>query len=177
MPRNYGDGGLLSHQGSSGTLQGMKPLLERVLSRFRITLATGCWEWEGTRWQSGYGQIQEAGRKKRAHRVVYEALVQTIPEGLQLDHLCRVRHCVNPEHLELVTCRENILRGTGSSAAYARRAACAHGHLFTPENTYHHPSGKRVCRRCRQATDRLRYQMHGNRGRRRGPRPPAAKLQ
>ena len=72
---------------------------------------SGCWLWQGYKNPKGYGIAGHNGKICRAHRVMYEELVGPIPEGLDIDHLCRVRHCVNPDHLEPVTRRENILRG------------------------------------------------------------------
>ena len=83
-----------------------------------------------------------------AHRVAYELTNGPIPDGLELDHLCRVRHCVNPSHIEAVTHRENTLRGTGPIPHRARQSHCKHGHEFTPENTYRLPNGCRHCRTC-----------------------------
>ncbi|WP_353848602.1 HNH endonuclease signature motif containing protein [Cellulomonas sp.] len=81
-----------------------------------------------------------------------------IPPGMQLDHLCRVRECVNPLHLELVTQRENILRGESPAAHHARKTHCDHGHEFTPENTYRAPSRPRtrICRACVTESTRRR---------------------
>jgi hypothetical protein len=76
-------------------------------------------------------------------------LVGPIPDGLVLDHLCRVRNCVRPEHLEVVTFRENVLRGEGSSANRARQTHCYKGHLLEGENVYTPHNGKRGCKTCR----------------------------
>src|SRR6266849_5089721 len=89
-----------------------------------------CWEWTGALWR-GYGYF----RTWIAHRVAYELLVGPIPPEKQVDHLCRNRGCVNPEHMELVTSYENILRGEGPTAANKRKLVCSNGHPFTPENT------------------------------------------
>jgi hypothetical protein len=92
---------------------------------------TGCWFWTGAL-REGYGLYSERvngkTRSQNAHRAVYRALVGEIPSALQLDHLCRVRCCVNPDHLEPVTQRENILRGQGVAAEHAKRTTCKNGH-------------------------------------------------
>ena len=89
------------------------PVLERALNR--ILFDDGCWEWEGSKTRDGYGQIEDGRRSDRhnlrAHRVVYEGLRGPIPEGLDLDHLCRNRGCVRPDHLKPVTRSENCRRG------------------------------------------------------------------
>ena len=91
--------------------------------------STGCWLWLGAL-REGYGLYSTRRPKstRNAHRVVYELLVGPIPSGLQLDHKCRVRRCVNPEHLEPVTPRENVLRGEGVAAQHAKRVTCKNGH-------------------------------------------------
>ena len=96
-----------------------------------------------------------------AHRFAYETFVGPIPEGLTIDHLCRIRHCVNPEHLEAVTDRVNILRGEGISAQHARATHCPQGHPYDLINTYVAPDGDRDCRDCRRQS-MVRYrQRHG----------------
>lgn len=82
--------------------------IESLLAR--ITLSGSCWIWTGAT-VAGYGAVKRDRRKVRAHRYVYEAMVAPIPEGLVLDHLCRVTRCVNPDHLEAVTIGENVRRG------------------------------------------------------------------
>lgn len=133
----------------------VRPPVERVLSRVVIDGDTGCWLFNGALSTRGYGKIAIAprGSVAPAHRVTYEALVGSIPGGLELDHLCRTRRCVNPAHLEPVTSRENILRGEGMGARYARRDRCKHGHLFTKANTAFRNEGGRVSRRCRACTN------------------------
>lgn len=117
----------------------------------------GCWVWTGTRSPLGYGQLRLNYKLYSAHRWVYEQLVGTIPEGLELDHLCRNPPCCNPSHLEPVTHRENILRGSGWAAVNARRTECVNGHAFTPENTKFLGSGRRRCKECHRQNARARY--------------------
>lgn len=113
-----------------------------------------CWLWRGAiePGHRGYGRMNIEGRSRVAHRVGYELLVGPIPEGLQLDHLCRVRRCVNPEHLEPVTPRENLLRGKTLAAANAAKTHCPVGHAYTPENTIF--DAKRRIRSCRECSRR-----------------------
>lgn len=104
----------------------------------------GCWHWTGKRDHDGYGKAYIGARWHFAHRVVYELRVQPIPEGLTIDHLCRVRDCVNPGHLEPVTVRENTLRGLGPSAMNARKVVCKEGHEIDGIDHL----GKRFCKTC-----------------------------
>lgn len=115
-----------------------------------------CWLAQYVPDKGGYVLIRVAGKTGRLHRYVYEALVSEIPEGMELDHLCRVRHCCNPAHLEPVTPLENTMRGEGPTAVNARKTHCVHGHEFTPENTYIRPDGSRKCIACRRK-DRMNH--------------------
>ncbi|MEV8523231.1 HNH endonuclease [Streptomyces sp. NPDC052000] len=95
------------------------------------------------------------------HRFAYEALRDAIPTGLQIDHLCRTRLCVNPWHMEPVTARVNVRRSLNPAAANARRTECVNGHPFTETNTYTPPGGRgRFCRTCRRLRNRV-YQAPG----------------
>ena len=109
--------------------------------------ATGvCWEWTASRNQRwSYGQFRLNERTCRAHRVAYELLVGPIPEGLDLDHLCRNRACVNPDRLEPVTRAENLRR---SPITTHNRTHCPHGHPYSPENTHRDRHGMRFCKAC-----------------------------
>jgi len=115
-----------------------------------------CWLWTGHRDADGYGRY---GRLL-AHRVAYALLVGPVPDGLQLDHLCRNRRCLKPEHLEAVTRRENFARSTHPSAAALRSGHCLNGHEFDAANTYIRPNGTRRCRAChRETMQRLRREV------------------
>lgn len=111
----------------------------------------GCWRWKGAivgGENGGYGQFRVGDRRIVAHRVAYELLVGPIPEGLELDHLCRNRWCVNPAHLEPVTHLENMRRAPRWQDKNIK-THCIRGHEYTPENTYvNKKTGARRCRMC-----------------------------
>lgn len=135
----------------------------------RVEQRDGCWTFIGG-CSSGYGQISFGPRTDRrvysAHRFMYQAVIGPVPDGLQLDHLCRNRACCNPAHLEPVTCEENLRRGNGWSGRNARKTHCPQGHALTPENltvsVYKTASGPKqgrkckVCHREREAARRAR---------------------
>lgn len=135
-----------------------KSLLERFNEKYIPEPNTGCWLWTASCHEdTGYGQIHSGYGKKMllAHVASYQLFVGPKPDGLELDHKCRVRCCVNPDHLEPVTRLENIMRGVGPSVTKARCAAithCLRGHEYTPSNTYVRtkPNGYRLreCRAC-----------------------------
>ena len=109
----------------------------------------------------GYVDVRIGGKPKKAHRVLYEALVGPVPPGLECDHLCRNRACVNVfEHIEPVPKRINCLRGISPAAQHARKTHCSQGHEFTPENVYIHRrpgSTSRSCRACSRVRGRDRH--------------------
>lgn len=127
---------------------------DRIRKYASIDPVTGCWEWLASATGNGYGRIMmtreaKVHRSSLAHRVAYEEWVGPIPEGMQIDHLCRNTICCNPEHLEPVTPQENLRRGEVSSNTYREATRCIHGHEFTEENTYRTERG-RYCRACRR---------------------------
>lgn len=132
----------------------------RLWSKFDQRGVDECWIWTGSHDNYGYGhlsvKVDGKHTTRKAHRLVYEQLIGPIPDGLQLDHLCRVRNCVNPNHLEPVDGRTNVLRGEGISAVLARRETCQNGHEYTPENTRYEGTVRR-CRACKRAASMRFY--------------------
>ena len=130
----------------------------------RVDKSGECWMWTGSRNTKGYGRFDSDGRHLMAHRVAYEMLVGPIPDGMQLDHLCRVPACVNPAHLEPVTSRENTMRGIGPSAQSAVKTHCSKGHPLSGDNLMERMGRGRLfrdCRTCRIAENRAYRQAHG----------------
>ncbi len=127
------------------------PLMDRFWMKVDKTGA--CWLWTAAKIKAGYGVINEKGTLIYAHRLSYELAKGKIPKGLHLDHLCRVTLCVNPDHLEAVTPRENLNRGVGFSGVNSRKTNCFRGHPLAGENLYVRPGGGRMCRECRRIKD------------------------
>lgn len=119
----------------------------------------GCWEWRGQVRPDGYGSIWDSrlGRKNLAHRIAVELTGRTIPAGMHTDHLCRNRKCVRPDHLEVVTHRENMRRGIGWPGVNARKTRCPNGHPYDGANLVMNVRGERLCRSCRLAANRAWY--------------------
>lgn len=140
-----------------------QPVRPRLEERHVKNAITGCWEWIASlNGKSGYGTLNVRGRATLAHRASYEEFVGPIPEGHEIDHLCRNRKCINPEHLEPVTSSENHRRSpTDKASIHAKKTHCPKGHEYTPENTWMQPQWKyphrfaRVCRTCYPTRDHL----------------------
>lgn len=142
----------------------------RAIERFNSQYAPaedGCWTWLGST-DKGYGllglKIGGTWRTVKAHRFSYELNVGPIPKGLQLDHLCRNRACVNPAHLEPVDNRTNSLRGQSPVALNARATHCPKGHEYTPDNTIVKATRcglGRECRQCGRERQRRKAQVEG----------------
>lgn len=119
---------------------------------------SGCWIWEGSE-TKGYGSVYVNGRGYRAHRVSYRIHKGIIPRGLVIDHLCRVKCCVNPDHLEPVSNRENGLRGIGFVAVNHKKRYCVRGHELRLDDAMPIKRGLvRVCLKCQRIRDRARRQ-------------------
>jgi len=116
----------------------------------------GCWLWQGFTNPKGYARAKFNGRNWLLHRLVYELMEKAIPAGKVPDHLCRVRHCLNPGHLEIVTPRINTLRGDTIPARHLAKTHCHNGHEFNEANTYlFGPEKKwRQCKVCRRERSR-----------------------
>ncbi len=117
-----------------------------------------CWLWTAALMPNGYSSFWLHGRNALGHRVAYELFVGPIPEGMTLDHLCCVKRCINPAHLEPVTSRENTLRAErGRAQCNARKTHCPEGHEYTSANTYVAPGRHRRCRACARRKALARY--------------------
>jgi hypothetical protein len=132
-------------------------MIDKIPERIRnkIDFTENCWIWKKKVSKAGYGRYSV--RRKNlptkdytVHRIIYELLVGPVPQGLELDHLCRNRRCCNPAHLEAVTHKVNNNRGMGPSGINSRKTHCKNGHAFTEENTCYlmNPKQKRRCRIC-----------------------------
>lgn len=146
-------------------------VFRRFASKTKFDPETKCWEWTGHKTKEGYGLFdrfdkhEEKWWAQSAHRFSYEIYRGDIPEGLQLDHLCKNTGCVNPSHLEPVTAYENTHRSDSLTAKYALRDRCKHGHVYEEGSHKVHPRFGRVClvchrKRCREYMERKRSEAH-----------------
>lgn len=141
------------HPGDGRTL----PAVDRFLAKVDQAGDDGCWLWVAGGDGDGYGTFKNGGRTSKAHRFSYQIFVGPIPDGLDLDHLCRNRACVNPAHLEPVSRRENVLRGIAPPSRNATKTHCPQGHPYDEANTWHARSRReRVCRTCKADRHRRR---------------------
>jgi len=128
---------------------------ERLMEK--VDTSGDCWLWTGYVKPNGYGAMwiapadrEGSSDKEYVHRLMYRWRIGVIPPGHEIDHLCRNRRCVRPNHLEAVTNRENQRRGFGFSGVNARKTHCPHGHPYDAENTYVSANGHRQCKACRE---------------------------
>lgn len=135
------------------------------ISAYRPDLGN-CWLWigekcgGGNRKRGSYGYFAVGGKWIAAHRISYEQEYGIIPDGLEPDHLCRVKHCVRPTHIEPVTRSVNMLRAELHNLYQSSKTHCPHGHLYTPENIYRRPDGERRCKTCEQNASRERQRIY-----------------
>lgn len=133
------------------------------LQRFwsKVIKTNNCWEWTSAKTHNGYGRFRLGDKTILSHRFSYELFKEEIPSRLQIDHLCRNRKCVNPDHLEAVTIQENILRGL--TGEYNKtKTHCPQGHEYTPDNTYQYKNN-RFCRECNRVCCRNYQKNHDRR--------------
>jgi hypothetical protein len=140
-----------------------RPMPDRFWSKVDRRGPDDCWPWTAALTGDGYGRIRgTSGQRIMAHRLAYELSVGPIPDGLTIDHLCRVRACCNPAHLEPVTNRENIRRGEGLAVLNAAKTHCPQGHPYDEANTQW-VGGMRKCRICNRAYDAERRRARNGR--------------
>jgi hypothetical protein len=133
------------------------PLKDGIRAAVKVD-ANGCWRWTKCKKSNGYGATCIAGKMRYVHRVAYEAWIGPIPDGMQIDHLCRVRDCCNPDHLEAVTQGVNLLRGESPPADNAIKTRCPRDHPYDEVNTWRDPeTGWRRCRECNRINGRTRW--------------------
>lgn len=123
-----------------------------------VNLEAPCWLTTKNLTNGGYSTMRATPGSNPilTHRYMWTVMRGPIPPGLEIDHLCKVRNCVNPQHMELVTHRENLLRGDGFPGRHARTAHCPSGHPYSDENTYRYPDGARRCRTCSRDSEAIR---------------------
>lgn len=136
--------------------------MERFWSKVEKTKS--CWEWKNAKTTNGYGFFSINGKMAYAHRVAYELCKGKIPEELILDHLCRNKGCVNPDHLETVTLGENLRRADNQiTTINSRKTHCPRGHELKVPNLIYYKT-QRTCRRCHNITQLISYHKKNNKG-------------
>lgn len=140
----------------------MSDLLATLFDRCLPEPNSGCWLWERGLNSAGYGMHAQRRVMRLAHKLAYEAINGAVPQGLELDHLCRVRCCINPDHLEAVSRRTNTLRGETRPAENVLKDRCPKGHPYAGGNLYTRANGHRVCRACaaERAREKRRAMRH-----------------
>lgn len=144
-----------SHDTGKSEVEFGSPLLPaRFWEKVMPVTESGCWIWTGAVNDRGYGQMRAVQKRETiyAHRLAYKTFMGEIPDGLELDHLCRVPCCCNPHHLEPVTHAENMRRGWRKS-----KKVCYKGHPYNEQNTYVRKNGDRVCLTCKRSGEMRRY--------------------
>jgi hypothetical protein len=126
-----------------------RTIYDKIAEKYIID-DNGCWLWQKTMGMDGYSRITIAGKIQSLHRVMYIHAKGKIPAGLVIDHLCRVRHCINPDHLEAVTSGENVMRGIGPTARNKQKTHCIRGHELIAKNlaVSELKKGHRICKIC-----------------------------
>ena len=147
-----------SRIGRTGKRKTIGDVLADLVKRRSSSMPTDCWIYTGYIDKDGYGSVMMNRKVYRVHCAVYEHFRGVIPEGLEIDHLCRNRACANPDHLEPVTRRINQLRGETFSALNSLKTYCPKGHSYSGENLYVDPKGGRRCITCGREDFKRYYQ-------------------
>ena len=121
---------------------------KRLMKKVIKNALTGCWEFVGSRLPSGYGILWNGNRPEGAHRIAYRLFIEDIPNGLEVDHKCNNRSCVNPDHLCLLSHKDNIRKSASIMGENFRKTHCKRGHPLSGENLFIAKSGSRQCREC-----------------------------